>query len=194
MRRDGSRRNSKFTKLSTPAASMPPLAAPPTDFLAANGFTPGLDTALPFSGRRYHVGPAGPALPAPGYQVITDRVDGDRHRVELRLLPAHPGDDLTLHLPDGVEKASVRVEGEALSDSRWPWWHVVTSIATPASGVTIAFEAPANAPWVLYLVGESRGLPPAVADSTVARDAIATPIHGGDRTAGWRKLEMQDLR
>src|SRR3546814_1052807 len=50
---------------------------------------------------------------------LSNQVEGDTRRVRLRLLPAHAGDDLTLHLPEGVAKASVRVQGEPLSESRW---------------------------------------------------------------------------
>lgn len=167
-----------------------PLAAPSMEFLAANGFATGLEAVLPFSGRRYHVGPAGPVLPTPDVEILVDTVNGDRRTVELRLVPAHAGDDLTLHLPDSVEKASVRVAGEPLSESRWPWWHVVSSLATPAGGVTVQFQAPAGGELEAHLVGETHGLPGSIADLAGARDAVATQGHGGDRTVGWREVTL----
>ena len=100
------------------------------------------------------------------------------------------GDNLTLHLPEAVDKASIRVDGEPFSESRWPWWHVVTALATPATGVTVAFDAPPDKPVELHLVGETRGVPASLADVVAARDAVATPFQGGDRTVGWRKVTL----
>ena len=158
------------------------------DFLAANGFEPATAQALPFSRRQYHAGPTGPVLPAPRAEILLDSVRGDTRKLRLRLLPAHLGDDLTLQLPDSIAKASVRVDGEPLSASRWPWWHGVTLLATPAEGITVAFAAPAGEPFEAYLVGETHGLPAASAGVADARDAVATQAHGGDRTAAFRKL------
>ena len=167
-----------------------PSAAPPIAFLRAHGFDTEADEALPFSGRRYHVGAAGPVIAAPELEVLADEVEGDTRRVRLRLVPAHAGDDLTLHLPEGVAKAFVRVQDEPLSDSRWPWWRGVTSIATPAAGVTVEFAAPAGESLEAFLVGESRGLPPDCATGVAARDDVASQIHAGDRTVGWRRLQL----
>lgn len=167
-----------------------PLATPPAAFLAANGFARTASAVLPFSGRGYHVGMAGPVLAAPGFEVLADAVEGQTRRVQLRLRPAHPGDDLTLHLPDTVERASVRVNGQPLSESRWPWWHAVTSLATPGAGVTVALQAPAGTPIEAWLVGETRSLPASQADVVAARDAVATPFQGGDRTVAWRTVAL----
>src|SRR3546814_8998718 len=54
---------------------------------------------------------------------------GATRQVRLHLQPAHAGDDLAVHFPESVAKSSVRVDGEPLSESRWPWWHVASSIA-----------------------------------------------------------------
>ncbi|HET7656133.1 MAG TPA: M20/M25/M40 family metallo-hydrolase, partial [Luteimonas sp.] len=132
-----------------------PLAEAPKDILDANGFGREAKAVLPFSGRRYFVGPEGPVLPAPEFEVVADEVEGGTRRLRLRLIPAQAGDELTLHLPHSVDKASVRVNGEPLSASRWPWWHGMTSIATPASGVTVEFEASASEALQGYLVGET---------------------------------------
>lgn len=167
-----------------------PSAAPPIEFLQAHGFDTEAEEALPFSGRRYHVGAAGPAIAAPELEVLANQVEGDMRRVRLRLLPAYAGDDLTLHLPEGVDKASVRVQGEPLAESRWPWWRGVTSLATPAAGVVVEFAAPADKSVEAYLVGESHGLPAERASVVAARDAVASRIHGGDRTVGWRRLRL----
>jgi hypothetical protein len=167
-----------------------PLADPPLAFLRAQGFALQATPALPFSGRRYHAGPVGPVLAAPAFEVLADVAGGETRQVQLQLRPAHAGDDLTLHLPDAVAKDSVRVNGAALGESRWPWWHVVTSIAVPATGVTVAFEAPADEPVDAFLVGESRGLPAALEDVALARDSVAAQIHEGDRTVAWRTVHL----
>ena len=76
------------------------------------------------------------------------------------------------------------------SESRWPWWHVITSIATPSVGVIVDFEVPAKESWEVYLVGESRGLPNRLSAVVAARDAEAAQIHGGDRVVAWRKVTL----
>lgn len=167
-----------------------PLAEPPAGFLRAQGFQAEATAALPFSGRRYFAGRPAQVLVAPSVEVLASEVEGKQRKVRLRLLPAHPGDNLTLHLPEAVDKASIRVDGEPLSESRWPWWHVVTALATPATGVTVAFDAPPDKPVELHLVGETRGVPASLADVAAARDAVANPFQGGDRTVGWRKVTL----
>jgi len=167
-----------------------PSAAAPVEFLDAHGFDTVMEQVLPFSRRRYHPGATGPVLPAPGAEILDDVVAGDTRQLRLRLLPAHPGDELTLHLPGSVAKASVRVNGQPLAQSRWPWGNAVGSIATPASGVVVAFELPAGDPVEAYLVGERRGLPGHFDAMVHARDDVATQVHGGDRSVGWRKLVL----
>lgn len=167
-----------------------PLASAPAGFLSANGFASGVEAVLPFSGRRYHAGESGPVLPAPTVVVLGNEVRGATRQVRLHLQPAHAGDDLTVHFPESVDKGSVRVDGEPLSESRWPWWQVVTSIATPADGVIVAFDAPADKPLEVHLVGETRGLPASLEGIERARGAVASPYQSGDRTVGWRKLTL----
>ena len=129
-------------------------------------------------------------MPAPAVEVLVDSVSGETRQVELRLVPARAGDDLTLHLPESVEKASVRVDGEPLSESRWPWWHGVTSIRTRVGGVTVAFEAPSGEAIEAYLVGETHGMPGDFAGISGERDAVARQVHGGDRVVAWRRVTI----
>lgn len=167
-----------------------PLATPPAAFLAGNGFAAVAERALPFGTRPYHAGPQGDALSAPSLAVLADETRGDRRRLRLRVRPVQAGDELVLHLPGSVDKASVRVEGMPLADSRRPWRHVVSYVDAPDEGVLFEFEAASGEPLRLVLVGETRGLPAAFDRIVHARDAVATPIHGGDRTVAWREATL----
>ncbi len=166
-----------------------PLAQVPAEFLAAQGYSSEATAVLPFSGRGYFAGAEGPALEPPEYEIVADSVQGDIRHLSLRLLPAHAGDEVTLHLPHSVDKASVRVDGQPLSESRWPWPRLVSSLGTPSNGVVVAFDTPAGEPVTGYLVGESAGLQ-GFESHAAARDAIGVKARGGDRTVAWRRLSL----
>ena len=172
--------------LASPSADAPPA------FLRDHGFTASLQPAFPFSRRGYHVGQQAGALPAPTLELLADESRAGTRRVRVQLRPAHPGDEITLHLPEDVVRESVRVQGEPLAESRWPWGRQVGSIATSASGVAVEFEVPTGTPLELLLVGETLGLPAAFDGVARARDALASPIHGGDRTIAWRTVVLPD--
>jgi hypothetical protein len=167
-----------------------PLAEAPQAFLRGNGFATSTEPAFPFSRRGYHPGPRGGVLAAPTLEVLADETRGNLRHLRLQMRPAHAGDEVTVHLPEAVMQASVRVQGVPLAASRWPWSRQVASIATPAEGVTLEFEAPPGQPLELVLTGESTGLPAEFAAVARARDAIASQIHGGDRTIAWRRIVL----
>ena len=179
----------------SPRVYLDPYGDLPGGFHAQNGFAQAEARALPWSPFEALPGPAGPALPPPVVEVLRDEVRGDRRHVELRLRSARGATQGGLRLPASVDFGSVRVDGVALVPPRHDAparaaYRGVTRIGLPADGVRIAFEGGTEAPLVLYAVDSSPGLPQELVNVAKARDAIAVPIHGGDSSLAWAKVEL----
>lgn len=170
-----------------------PFSALPANFLADTGFSSTAEAMVPWSTRTGRPGPSGPALPSPTIEIISDTHHQGRRHVQLRLRSNRGATEGELHLPDSVDMSSVRIQGQALAKplragrtGAWP----VSVIGLPAEGVLIEFEAEAGKPIELYAADKSWGVPDALTDVVHARNEVAVPIHGGDISIAWTRLEL----
>ncbi len=168
--------------------------APLPDALAdAGGFETTAVTMVPWSDRTRVPGPPGPTLPSPEVEIVQDRVVAGQRHVAIRLRSARGAGEGVLYLPESIEPGSVRVQGEALAVSRHPRsgpWRAVTIVGLPAGGALVEFRAPPDQSIELYGVDVSHGVPAALAAVVRARDRVAVPIHGGDVSLAWTRLEV----
>ena len=165
----------------------------PSDFLRKAGFAAATETMLPWSPRERHPGRSGPALSPPTMEVVHDTVREGRRHVQLRLRTTRGATEGGLRLPESVDMGSVRVEGHPLAASRRAWsgpWRSITVVGLPAEGVLVEFETDPGKTFELYGIDSSPGIPDALARVVRARDAIAVPIHGGDVSLSWTRLEL----
>ncbi|MGH8084963.1 MAG: M20/M25/M40 family metallo-hydrolase [Lysobacter sp.] len=165
----------------------------PEEFLRDAGFAATTESMLPWSPRTRHPGRGGPPLAPPVIEVLDDTVRDGRRHLQLRLRSSRGATEGELILPESVDLASVRIQGEALATSRHPRsgpWRSITVVGLPAAGVLVEFEADPAGAIALYGVDVSPGIPEPLADVVRARDAIAVPIHGGDITVSWTRLEL----
>ena len=63
-------------------------------------------------------------------------------------------------------------------------------ISADAGGVEVSFEADPGAVIELYVIDRTHGLPTQLDDVLRARDAVAVPIHGGDITLVWSRVDL----
>jgi hypothetical protein len=172
-----------------------PYGALPPEFAGQAGFAAAPATLLPWSPLELQAGPAGPALSPPALEVVGDTVANGRRRVQLRLRSTRGATSGGLRLPGSIDLSTVRVDGQPLLASRHGApapapFRSITRIGLPAAGVLVAFEADADQPIALYGVDSSRGIARGLEEVVRARDAVAVPIHGGDASLAWTKLEL----
>jgi hypothetical protein len=115
--------------------------------------------------------------------------------VQLRLRSTRAATTGGLRLPGAIDFATVRVDGQALLAPRHGAaasvpFRSISRIGLPAEGVLVEFEAKAGEAIELYGVDSSRGVPAGMADVVRARDAIGVPVHGGDASLAWVRLEL----
>ena len=165
----------------------------PGEFLHDAGFAATAKTMLPWSPRTRHPGRSGPPLAPPVIEVIGDTVRGGRRHLQLRLRSTRGATEGELVLPESVDRASVRIQGEALATSRHSRsgpWRSITVVGLPVEGMLVEFDADPTEAVTLYGVDVSPGIPAPLAEVVRARDAIAVPIHGGDITVSWTRLQI----
>ena len=170
-----------------PRATMPP------GFLRAAGFADISQPVSAWTGWGFP-GADGPALAAPDLQVESDVVRDGRRHVGVRLTSRRGATDGGLVLPGDIAKASIRVQGQPLAPSRGdaqsPRWRRIALVGLSPEGALFEFESTIGRPVELHGYDSSPGVPAALADVVRQRDAVAMPIHGGDSTMAWDRLEL----
>ena len=174
-------------------AYVSPSAAMPSAFLREAGFASNTAAMVPWTPQARHAGRAGPALAPPAIEVVRDTVQAGRRHLQVRLRSTRGATEGGLRLPDSVELASVRVAGQALAASRRAQpgpFRSITIVGLPAEGVLVDFETASDAAIELYGLDTSPGIPAALTEVVRARDRIGVPIHGGDVSVAWTRLEL----
>lgn len=165
----------------------------PSGFLREAGFATTAETMLPWSLHARLPGRSGPALTPPTVEVLDDTVHEGRRHLQLRLRSTRGAVEGGLRLPDSVDMTTLRIDGQALAASRHAWpatWRSIAVIGLPAEGVLVEFDAEVGEAIELYGIDVSAGIPEPLADVVRARDRIAVPIHGGDISMAWTRLEL----
>ena len=161
--------------------------------LMAAGFDQPVAAPLPWSPNRMRPGPQAAAMPGPIIRATTLHTDAAGNR-QMRLLvqPQRAVASLTVLLPGSVPGDSVRVFDTPLSHPPADpgQWRSVRLIGIPAAGLRLHFTLPAASQRTVYAYDSTPGLPAAAHAHKAARDAVAVPIHGGDATVGWSRIEL----
>ena len=127
-------------------------------------------------------------------QVESDSVRDGRRHIAVRVTSRRGASDGGLVLPGDIDVTSIRVQGQPLAPSRRqgepPRWRRITLVGLPPEGAVFVFESRPGRAVELYGYDSSRGIPPALAATVQQRDAVAMPIHGGDTTIAWDRLEV----
>lgn len=163
------------------------------EFLSDAGFAADTETMLPWSPRARHPGHSGPALAPPAVEVVGDTVREGRRHLQLRLRSMRGAIEGGLRLPQSADMASVRVQGHPLAPSRHGRsgpWRSITVVGLPSEGVLVEFESDPGEAIELYGLDSSPGIPDALASVAHARDAIGVPVHDGDVSLSWTRLEL----
>jgi hypothetical protein len=168
----------------------------PSGFARETGFAAVESKVLPWSPLELQAGPKGPALSQPTLEIVRDTVEAGRRHVQLRLRSTRGATTGGVRLPAGIDPKTVRVDGQALIAPRHgagndAGFRSIARIGLPADGVLVDFDAAPDQAIALYGVDSSPGLPPALANVARARDAIGVPIHGGDASLAWTRLELR---
>lgn len=171
-----------------------PRATLPTGFLREAGFAEVSQPISVWMGWGYP-GAQGPALIAPTLRVESDTlIDGKRH-IGVRLMSRRDANSGGVVLPGDIEVGSIRVQGEPLAPSRWhsqpTRWRRIALVGLPPEGALFEFEIASGRAVELHGYDSSPGIPDALKDAVSQRDAVAMPIHGGDSTVGWDRLEVE---
>ena len=170
-----------------------PRATMPAGFLRQADFADVSQPVTAWLGWGYP-GATGPALSAPSVQVESDSVRDGRRHIAVRVTSRRGTSDGGLVLPGDIDVTSIRVQGQPLAPSRRqgepPRWRRITLVGLPPEGAVFGFESRPGRAVELYGYDSSRGIPPALAATVQQRDAVAMPIHGGDTTIAWDRLEV----
>jgi hypothetical protein len=151
------------------------------------------------------VAPAGPAHLVPPRLVAGEAqasgapmagevplVHGAR-RVQVRLVPGSGGERGGLAIPDGGRVERIAVAGWALDPGRCTLpsgWLRISIKTLPPAGVPIDLVIRGAEPLAAVIDEQILGLPGDASGLAVARGALATPIHDGDRTVLLRRVEI----
>ncbi|WP_222564924.1 M28 family peptidase [Novilysobacter antarcticus] len=170
-----------------------PLATMPVGFMRQAGFADVSRPVNAWSGWGYPSA-NGPTLPAPSLQVESDGIRHGRRHIAIRVTSTRNAKEGGLVLPGDIDVASIRVQGHALAPSRWhaepTRWRRIALVGLPLEGAVFEFETAPGRNLEVYGYDRSAGLPPAMEPAARARDAVAMPIHGGDSTIAWQRIEV----
>ncbi|KIQ96666.1 M28 family peptidase [Lysobacter sp. A03] len=170
-----------------------PLATMPVGFMRQAGFA---DVSRPVTAWLGWGYPSanGPTLPAPSLQVESDGIRDGRRHIAIRVTSTRNAKEGGLVLPGDIDVASIRVQGQALAPSRWhaepTRWRRIALVGLPLEGAVFEFETAPGRNLEVYGYDRSAGLPPVMEPAARARDAVAMPIHGGDSTIAWQRIEV----
>lgn len=170
-----------------------PRATMPVGFMRQAGFA---DVSRPLAawlGWGYP-GAEGPALSAPALQIQSDSVRDGRRQIAIRVSSTRAASEGGLVVPGDIDVASIRVQGQLLAPSRWhaeqTRWRRIAVVGLPLEGAVFEFESAPGRDIELYGYDRSAGVPATMATAVRDRDAVAMPIHGGDSTIAWQRIEV----
>lgn len=170
-----------------------PRATMPVGFMRQAGFA---DVSRPVTAWLGwgHPGADGPALSVPLLQVESDDLRDGRRHIAVRVSSTRGANEGGLMVPGDVDVASIRVQGQPLAPSRWhaeqTRWRRIAVVGLPLEGAVFEFESAPGRDIELYGYDRSAGVPATMATAVRDRDAVAMPIHGGDSTIAWQRIEV----
>jgi hypothetical protein len=181
----------------TPRVYVDPYGELPSGFAREHDFGADEVKVLPWSQLALQAGPTGPALSPPTLEIVSDTVEAGRRHVQVRLRSTRGAVAGGLRIPGTIDFATVRVDGQALLAPRHgpgaaPPFRQVQRIGLPAQGVLFAFEAEPGQAIELYGVDSTRGVPGEVGKAVRGRDQVGVPIHGGDVSLAWTRVELPE--
>lgn len=173
--------------------------AVPEALAEAAGFSRDITEPLPWAPRFDAFTSKAPSLavPAPQLTVLSDRADGDRRRVRIRLRSLRGARSIGLAFPATIAIESARVAGRripersvkaALREARE--WQTIEIWAMAAEGVEVELVIGSRDPLPAVLYDERAGLPASGRPLLTARPRTASPIGRGDRTIVLRRATL----
>ncbi|MGH9382128.1 MAG: M28 family peptidase [Thermoanaerobaculia bacterium] len=171
----------------------------PEALTQAAGFSREITQPLPWAPRFDAFTANASSLPVapPELAVLSDRIDGEKRRLRLRLHSPRGARSVGLALPAEVPVESVRVAGRRVPERRAKTalgegheWRRFETWTVGAKGVDIELVIGSRDPLPVILYDESADLPAAGRPLLAARPRTASPFGRGDRTILFRRMEL----